>query len=278
MTESWHTHHLEIADAHAVKTFREATRDEPGREWRALTLLHRHAPGLAPEPLSRTTDPAQPSVTMTRIGGTPLRGARLDPRQLAALAAATTRLHTALPPQVAAELPPRLGAPGVLFQQIRELLPTPADAAADAVYDPAVAEGCAAVTRWLDTPEAETFRTAEPEPILGHADGNPANYLWDGRQVRILDFENSGRSDRALELAEITEHVGSWAHGELFDPAEFLSHFTLDPAESARLLTARRALAGWWLALLSHDDPEDPRNPPGTTSRQAKRVLDLLGH
>jgi hypothetical protein len=34
-----------------VKSFLQAHRGEPEREWRALTLLAEHAPGLAPEPI-----------------------------------------------------------------------------------------------------------------------------------------------------------------------------------------------------------------------------------
>jgi hypothetical protein len=44
-------------------------------------------------------------------------------------------------------------------------------------------------------------------PVFGSGDGNLANYLWDGTRVRLVDFEYSGVSDRAFELAEATEHV-----------------------------------------------------------------------
>ena len=106
-------------------------------------------------------------------------------------------------------------------------------------------------------------------------DGNLANYLWDGYRVQVVDFEDSGLSDRAFELAEITEHVGSWVDYPL-DVSAFLDRFDLSPAEAARLRECRRLLALVWLFLLASDDPEDPRNPPGTAERQAGRLLDLL--
>ncbi|MFD9129209.1 hypothetical protein [Kitasatospora sp. NPDC059571] len=56
-----------------------------------------------------------------------------------------------------------------------------------------------------------------------------------------------------------------------------LRHLDLAPAEAARLTDCRRLLALVWLFLLALDDPERPRNPPGSAARQARRLLDLLG-
>ncbi|MCZ0970865.1 phosphotransferase [Streptomyces albulus] len=107
--------------------------------------------------------------------------------------------------------------------------------------------------------------------MFGAGDGNAANYLWDGRRVRVVDFEESGRSDRAYELAEIVEHVSAW-QPHPFDTAAFLGRFALTPAESARLRECRTLHALMWLCLLAADDPAHPRNPPGTAARQARRL------
>lgn len=112
--------------------------------------------------------------------------------------------------------------------------------------------------------------------VFGPGDGNLANYLWDGSHVRIVDFEESGVSDRAFELAEITEHVAGWVDGRPLDVAAFLDRFGLSAVERARLQDCRRLLALVWLFLLSFDDPEHPRNPPGTAGRQAVRLRGLL--
>jgi thiamine kinase-like enzyme len=111
--------------------------------------------------------------------------------------------------------------------------------------------------------------------VFGPGDGNLANYLWDGTRVQVVDFEDSGRSDRAFELAEITEHVSSWV-GPPLDVPSFLAHFDLTSAEASRLRDCRRLLALVWLFLLSFDDPNNPRNPPGTADRQAERLRKLL--
>jgi len=36
-----------------------------------------------------------------------------------------------------------------------------------------------------------------------------ANYLWDGHRIRIVDFEDAGRSDVAYELASLVEHLSA---------------------------------------------------------------------
>ncbi|GAA1073200.1 hypothetical protein GCM10009663_11440 [Kitasatospora arboriphila] len=141
---------------------------------------------------------------------------------------------------------------------------------------PAVAAALHAGLTWLDASDiAGESQPARVPAVFGPGDGNLANYLWDGTRVRVVDFEESGRSDRAYELAEITEHVSAWLDGGLDVPA-FLGHFDLAPAESARLVDCRRLLALLWLFLLAMDRPDRPRNPPGTADHQARRLLALL--
>jgi hypothetical protein len=90
--------------------------------------------------------------------------------------------------------------------------------------------------------------------------------LWDGARIRVVDFEYSGRSDRAFELAEVTEHISAWVDTE-FDVDLFLGNFDLPPAEAGRLLQCRRLLAFEVLHVLTlqvergmHINPQAPRN------------------
>lgn len=85
--------------------------------------------------------------------------------------------------------------------------------------------------------------------VVGHGDPNLANYLWDGVRVRVVDFEDAGRSDVAYELATLVEHLS--ARG--LDAEAFCDRFEVDPV---RLRAARR-------------------NPPGTLDAQAVRLLAL---
>lgn len=103
MSQHWSTHGVEFGADTVRKRFRPDADGDPEREWRALTLLDRHAPGLAPRPLAL----AGRTVTMSRLPGSPLRGTGLTPDRVDALARATGRLLGAVPPEVAAALPAR---------------------------------------------------------------------------------------------------------------------------------------------------------------------------
>jgi thiamine kinase-like enzyme len=51
--------------------------------------------------------------------------------------------------------------------------------------------------------------------VLGQGDANLANFLWDGTQIRIVDFEDSGPSNRTFELAVLVEHLSAWSDAGL---------------------------------------------------------------
>src|SRR4051794_32299866 len=71
------------------------------------------------------------------------------------------------------------------------------------------------------------------DPVLGQGDSNLANFLWDGTEVRIVDFEDSGPSDRAFELADLVEHISAWPDASL--PADVvLGSFGLTAAKQVR--------------------------------------------
>ncbi|MDH6580766.1 hypothetical protein P3T29_006460 [Kitasatospora sp. MAP5-34] len=92
----------------------------------------------------------------------------------------------------------------------------------------------------------------------------------------MVDFEDSGRSDRVYERADIAEHASLWVDSG-FDIARFLGLFDLDNAQARRLRECRRLFSLLWLLVLALEDPSSPRNPAGTAERQAQRLLGLLG-
>ena len=112
--------------------------------------------------------------------------------------------------------------------------------------------------------------------VFGHGDANLANYLQDAGTVRLVDFEDSGRSDRAWELAIFTEHLSVHGHGQVSADLA-LGHFATEAAERARICEYRRLLATFWLLMLLPGGPANRRNPPSTLRHQALRLLDLLG-
>ncbi|MEU0934624.1 phosphotransferase [Embleya sp. NPDC005971] len=276
MTETWSTHDIEFRDDVVVKRFRSRERAEPLREWQALSLLARYAPGLAPEPIREDIDGEPPVVVMSRLGGVPLRGRDLGQEQLRALAQAIGTLHDAVPTETILALPACTWYPPVVEGKARAW----STGGRELGPDPMVARAFEAGRAWL----AERDTPAEPgpgiRPVFGLSDGNLANYLWDGARVRLVDFEISGRSDRAFELAELVEHVSMWPHGTEADTTFFLSCFELSDPEIARLRDFRALFAFVWLLMLLPDSPGHHRNPPGTLERQAARLsarLDRIG-
>ncbi|MEU3708863.1 translation initiation factor IF-2 [Streptomyces catenulae] len=269
----WSTHRVVLLPDRVVKTYRPGHAAARAREVRALRLLAVHAPGIAPVLLEHGA--SRPgALTMSRLPGTPLRGRPLGAPELHAWAAALRTVHTALPPPELAAMPLRPGHQRAVTERLRRWYARPADRPRPPVVRRALDAGRA----WLAGAPPGVTGDAPPSgvtPCFGPGDGNAANYLGDGHRVRLVDFEESGRSDRAWEIAEITEHVGGWV-AEPVDVPALLRACALTPAETARLADCRRLLALVWLFLLAADDPARPRNPPGTAERQAHRLQVLL--
>jgi thiamine kinase-like enzyme len=272
MADGWSTHTVELLPDRVVKRYRHWAEQEHEREWQALTLLQAYAPGLSPAPLHLDPGPPSPTLVMSRLPGTVLRGGVVEPAQLSALAAALTELHHSVPAEVAAALPHRTWKQRQCVEYISRRYPELATRALDHEITRAAAEGMT----WLDASASRWNHDPDLPPVLGQADGNLANFLWDGARIVIVDFEESGRSDIPFELAELVEHVGSWVDTD-FETDAFLAHFPLETGEFARLAECRRLLALLWLIALSLVGPDDDRNPPNTPVRQAQRLRALLG-
>jgi hypothetical protein len=258
------THALTVTGDTVVKQYTSWQRGEPGREWAILTHLHRYAPGLGPAPVRADLCGHPPTVVMRRLPGTPLC-ATAGAQQRIALSEALRRLWsvpvTGVPPR-------RLPAAELAAMLLRELTDRPRPAGT-------VGAAVGATLAFL-----AGRRTGPPlRPVLGHSDPNLANYLWDGRRVRIVDFEDAGSSDIPYELGTLVEHRtaigGDWAG--------LIAGFDVDPA---RLLDSRRLAAAHWLVLLLRRTPAtrgDTGQAPhghalhGQALRdQALRLLDLL--
>ncbi|HWD83648.1 MAG TPA: aminoglycoside phosphotransferase family protein [Kribbella sp.] len=243
------THNLELTDSAATKHYTSWSRHEPARELAALTLLTQATPGLTPTPLASSTKPS-PLLRMTRVPGHPL-AAPVSSVQLTALGDALERLWSTAP--VALE-PIDLTA---LIHRTRQGL--------TALRTTEGVIGQAATT-WLADEPADL--TDVRDPVVAHGDPNLTNYLWDGTRVRIIDFEDAGRGDRTVELANLVEHL-SW---RTTDPTPLLERF---PTPAKRFQAARLLWAGFWLTLVGPGGPSARRNPPGTAEAQARRLLRL---
>ncbi len=262
---SFTTHVVDIGDGEVVKRFRSWDRGEHLREWQALTLLARYAPDLAPAPLGAELTSVPPCVRMSRVAGRPLDGQTVTPGHLDAVAAAIGRLHAAVPRDVLAGLRPQPWLAAGAVNRMRSIVAGRRAAGGDDLPSAAFGAGM----RWLG-------QAADPRPepasvVFGQGDGNLANYLWDGERVRLVDFEDSGRSDRAYELAAFAEHVSVW-HDAGVETGPLLGRFELTGAERARVLFFRRGFAFYWLLRLLGQ----PGNRADTLHRQAGRLLAVL--
>jgi len=267
------THEVRIDRARGlvVKRFRSARRFEPVREWTALSLLARFAPGLAPAPVSADLDSDLPIVTMSLLPGTELSATPATPAQCCALAEALDRLWRSVP-SIGREFPAGvMPKPQAFTRQVREMV-----AAIRAPgNDPVVVRAHTTAAAWLEREAPERHGYARHHAVLGHGDPCLANYLWDGGRIRLSDFEDSGPSDRAFELAILIEHISAWSDARL-EADDFLAMFDLTRAEQTRVQAFRRLAGLYWLIMLRPGGPSSTRNPPGTLERQADRLLRLL--
>ncbi|WP_219516161.1 phosphotransferase family protein [Nonomuraea ceibae] len=272
MADRFSTHNIELGDDVVTKRYASWSRGEPHREWAALTLLAEHTPDLAPAPVEADLDADPPMLVMTRLPGRVLRGEDATSEQVEAIAAALNRLHQAIPTRVVETVEPAPWGPATGVDKYRAW----ADKQPDLGEDPLVLEAYQAGVEWLASTDPDKLTTNPHPPVLGLADGNHANYLWDdqGKRVRLIDWEDSGRNDRAFELGEVIEHI-SRVDGDL-DGDELLAHLDLDSAEAERVHGFRRLIALGWFLQLGPNGPATPHNPVGTLERQAARVLQLL--
>jgi hypothetical protein len=267
------THELTFAGAEVRKRFVSWDRGEAEREWACLRLLAEHAPGVAPRPLRREIVDGAPVVVMERLPGAPLGGAALTSAQTASLGHALRSLYDVpLAAVRAAGIVERAYGPTTLGATLVDWLADSYDLAA--CQDPVlVGDAVDRALAWLGTPGAL------PEPrvrVLGIADLNPANVLWDGERCRLVDFEDGGLSDPAYEVADHVEHLAGRLTG-VYDVAGLVEAVGLDRDDRARFVAWRPLWAAFWLAMLLPGNGGWRRNPAGTTEAQAVHLLGLIG-
>jgi aminoglycoside phosphotransferase len=255
-----------------VKRYLNHARGEPAREWRALRLLADHAPGLAPEPLRADLYGDPPIVEMSLLPGEPLGGAQLTAAQESALARALGQLWQSVPVNHVIAVSDEYGNEAQLVHAVTEL----ASERRDISVEPAVQAAHAIGVDWLTWASTVTGDPAGHQPVFGQGDADLTNFLWDGARIRLVDFEDSGLSDRALELAVLVEHISAW-FGAGLDADQFCDRFDLTLAELVRLADCRRLAAlHWLLRLLRPGSAASLQVPPDALVRQAERLLTLF--
>lgn len=265
------THVVTIGATEVRKEFVVDHEEQAEREWVCLALLAEHAPGLAPRPLRRE-DGDTPVIVMERLPGEPLAPRPLTVAQTQALGASLRRLH-AVP--VGATRQAGIGPRGIGNAALPSALGDrlSADHDLSACEDPELVGEARAVAReWLRAPRLPAPR----HTVLGIADLNPSNVLWDGATCRLVDFEDAGLSDPAYELADHVEHLGSRLPG-VYDAHALCDAVGLDAEARWRMAAYQPFWAAFWLAMLTPGSGSWHRNPPGTAEAQAEHFMALVG-
>ncbi|WP_162249503.1 phosphotransferase [Microbacterium sp. Root166] len=254
------------------KTFVSWDDAEADREWKCLSLLATHAPGIAPRPISREFDGDAPVVVMERLVGDPLPLEPATDEQIEALGRTLRRVY-AVPLAWIKEagLPERRFGPTVIADALRDAVARPSDLRE--CVDPDL------VRRAIDGASAH-LATSDAVPLprltaMGIADLNPANVLWDGTNCRLVDFEDGGLTEPAFELADHVEHIAS-RMASVYDPQGLVAAVGLSGEETNRFEDYRLLWAIFWLTMLLPGNGAFARNPRGTIEAQADHVQELL--
>ena len=173
-----------------------------------------------------------------------------------------------MPETVLADLPERTLGPSSCLALLRGWAEEPGD------VPPEAATALAAARAWLADPARDRQMTVA-DPVLGLADGNLANVLFDGTTCRLVDFEDSGVSDPAYEVADLLEHV-SVRLPRVLDQRALVRAVGLTDTQVARCERYRTLFAVFWLLMLRPDGRAHHRNPPGSLADQAAHVRHLL--
>ena len=273
VVQSGRTHHLSFTETEVRKRYVSWQRGEPDREWACLTLLATHALGVAPTPLRRETDPdGAPVVVMEHLSGDPLGDAPLTQTQTSSLGRALRQTYDVpLEDILRTGIPERVSGPSALPTKVTDWLSDSPDLSR--CQDPRlVRRGIDTALTWL----ADAGVLPEPRlSALGISDRKLANILWDGEACRLVDFEDSGLSDPAYELADHVEHLAGRLAG-IVDPRALVDAVGLSPEQRPRARAYRPLWASFWLAMLLPGNGAFRRNPPGTTERQARHLLELV--
>lgn len=266
------THDLVFSATEVTKRYVNWSDGSADREWRCLRLLAECTPGVAPRPLRREAFDRTPVVVMERLPGAPLGRAPLTQEQTNSLGRALRRLYEIpLESILAANIGERRYGPATQPKVLARWLSDSYDLG-PCQDRGLVAEGVDAALAWLARSDTH------PEPqlmVLGIADLNPANILWDGKTCRLVDFEDGGLTDPAYELADHVEHLAGRLN-RIFDPDALVEAVGLSREEQDRMRAFRPLWAAFWLAMLLPGNGGFRRNPPGTTEAQAARLLRLL--
>jgi aminoglycoside phosphotransferase (APT) family kinase protein len=258
-----------IDDANlVVKVFRTAAVDESEHEWDALVALA--GSGIAPEPVHFDAgDPAV--VVMTRVPGSSLLAGALDAEDARVIGSVHRLVHRTVPRSRR-----RLPHSGIRTARAALMADEPHETSSRRDNASGVVTlAWRAAQTWIADVDIQHLLYSDDLRFC-RGDPNLSNYLWSDEGLVLIDWENSGYSHPALELADMAEHASTRALSE-----DFWIHLAdateLTQEDRARVTQARRLLSCFWLVLI---ESRQRQGLPTTVTldEQASRTLAALEH
>jgi hypothetical protein len=262
------THHVfaPLDDTNlVVKVFQTTSRDEPEHEWDALVTLA--GSGIAPEPVHYDAgDPA--IVVMTRVSGQSLSAGAIGAEHAREIGRVHCLVHRINP---GVRRPPShsgVRAARTALMLGRHETPSPRVDPSDVAT-----RAWNAARIWIADADVEHLLSSDALRF-SRGDPNLSNYLWRDEGVALIDWENSGYNDKALELADMAEHASTRTLGEDFW-TELADATELTLPDRARVVQGRRLMACFWLVLIENRQRQGLPTTV-TLEEQARRTLATL--
>jgi aminoglycoside phosphotransferase (APT) family kinase protein len=223
-------------------------RDRARREVNALILLDRLAPGVAPRSIVCDLDRyEQPVVVQTWVEGTPVWLPPTGDSAWLKILQVYRRVHAILPADVE-----RLGLPaGPLLGPWAPVEQVAAIVAYARQLPPAGQS--ARLVELMDTLQRMGFPSLPHTQCWGHGDPNVRNIILAEQGAVLVDWEYSGITDPAHEMAKLMSHALVSAAGE--DRLQWLAEQYAALSGAAGMLARIRlhyalCLASWYVRLL----------------------------
>jgi hypothetical protein len=264
------THDVFVPEADAsvvLKVFRGGEDGTQSRnEWDALVALA--GSGIAPRPV-HFAHGDRPVVVMERALGSSVRDSAMAAGHASALGGAHRRVQ-----DFAIDRSPGIPHAGLLAARSALLRDQPDGAGAPEERAPRVVERAwSAARNWAAGGDVDALGSPD-RLVFSRGDPNLSNYLWSENGLVLIDWENCGYNDPALQLADMAEHASTRALSEEFW-ARVADATELSPAERRRVAPGRRAMACFWRVLIER---RHALGLPTTVTRegQAQRTLAVL--
>ncbi|MEU0465385.1 aminoglycoside phosphotransferase family protein [Amycolatopsis sp. NPDC006131] len=225
-----------------LKVYRKTDKDRVAREWHGLN--HVAGLGLAPQPLWRDDHPDHPALGMSFVPGQPIPELA-NPELVLPQVAAVTRAIQALPVSEPLASWPRVDSIVHYIARLTDIWPRQLAADEGDAYTEKLR---ALLDRWEAGGDVDLLRR-RATAVFSRGDANLLNWLCENDRLRVVDFEFSGWSDRAVDAADHIEHISArqvpdstWRTLE--------DDLGVNRQNRSRFAAARRTIALRWLAVL----------------------------